>query len=109
MNEEERVYSVTMTEEELSLFSEFLGQREYAVKHYAPVSERSALAKKAWENRKHNNSIVTIAAKVRDLELSSYPVKMSTYEKVRKAGHSRILEQLSEDKRLLENKYKPNK
>ena len=31
---EERVYSVTMTEDELRLFSEFLGQKEYAVKDY---------------------------------------------------------------------------
>ena len=30
MNREERVYSVTMTEEELKLFSEFLEQREYS-------------------------------------------------------------------------------
>lgn len=28
---EERVYSVTMTEEELRLFSEFLGQRNYSL------------------------------------------------------------------------------
>jgi hypothetical protein len=31
---EERVFSVTMTEEELSLFSEFLDQREFARRNY---------------------------------------------------------------------------
>ena len=37
MNREERIYSVTMTEDELRLFSEFLEQKEYAIKHYAPA------------------------------------------------------------------------
>ena len=32
--DEEKVFSVTMTEEELSLFSEFLEQREYAIRDY---------------------------------------------------------------------------
>ena len=31
MNREERIYSVTMTEDELRLFSEFLEQKEYAM------------------------------------------------------------------------------
>ena len=30
MNREERIYSVTMTEDELRLFSEFLEQRDYS-------------------------------------------------------------------------------
>ena len=34
MNREERIFSVTMTEEELRLFSEFLGQKEF---YYAPA------------------------------------------------------------------------
>ena len=32
MNREERIFSVTMTEEKLKLFSEFLGQKEYSKK-----------------------------------------------------------------------------
>ena len=31
MNREERIYSVTMTEDELRLFSKFLEQKEYGV------------------------------------------------------------------------------
>ena len=34
MNREERIYSVTMTEEELRLFSEFLGQKSFDNKDY---------------------------------------------------------------------------
>lgn len=66
MNREERIYSVTMTENELRMFSEFLEQREYSKKEeskklteeeedlvkqisYLPISEREKL-KKQFEN-----------------------------------------------------------
>ena len=47
---EERVFSVTMTEEELRLFSEFLEQREYA----GPVKMQNKALKKQYLMKKHN-------------------------------------------------------
>ena len=52
INKKERVYSVTMTEDELKLFSEFLEQREYSSKaqklrrHAADIKK----AEQQWQN-----------------------------------------------------------
>ena len=50
MNREERIYSVTMTEDELKLFSEFLEQREYA----GPVKMQNKALKRQVLIKKHN-------------------------------------------------------
>ena len=47
MNREERIYSVTMTEDELRLFSEFLEQKEYAASRGPKMPKRRPTVSKS--------------------------------------------------------------
>ena len=57
MNREERIYSVTMTEDELRLFSEFLEQREYT----GPVKRQNrVLRNQRLDNRNPYKSEIRV-------------------------------------------------
>ena len=63
MNREERIYSVTMTEDELRLFSEFLEQKEFARHNYqglSPVSKKMLVIsrkKEAFQLKKSKKNL----------------------------------------------------
>lgn len=123
---EERLYSVTVTEEELKLFSEFLEQREYA-KHFAPVSARNELARRAIKMRKENSPGAITADKARRMRKEGYPKHyidnvsradnvrpsvgpnegISRNEKLSKAAGERIRQEIARERDLLENRYAP--
>ena len=64
MNIEERFYSVTLTEEELRLFSEFLEQREYAVAPRKTVVRKPVSRKVSGDGGKHPNPAISSAKKI---------------------------------------------
>jgi hypothetical protein len=123
--ENEKLYSVTMTEEELKLFSEFLAeQKEYAVKHYAPASERDALAKKARQMRAATTPEAITADKAKRMKAAGYPkhfiqntasadnvkpfgTDLSKNERLQRAGNERVRQYINKESALLEDKYKP--
>ena len=64
MNIEERFYSVTLTEEELRLFSEFLEQREYAVAPRKTVVRKPVSRKVSGGGGKHPHPSISSAKKI---------------------------------------------
>ena len=117
-----KTYVVNLTEDEMKLFSEFLEQKEYAVKHYAPTSARNALAKKAWEMRrkvtpkaittdKTNRMIkagYSRSEAVKQAALDNKPVNGgSLNERLSKTANERIRQEIAKERALLENRYAP--
>ena len=124
---EEKIYNVTMTEAEIKLFSEFLEQREYAAKHYAPKAQRDALAAKAREMRRRVTPAAITADKAKRMKKAGHPKFLienesrldnvrptigpnkgiSTNERLQRAGNERIRQEIARDRELLENRYAP--
>lgn len=117
-----KTYIVNLTEDEMKLFSEFLEQKEYAVKHYAPAPARNALAKKAWEmRRKVTPKAITVDKANRMIKagysghdvakaagMDNKPVKGgSLNERLSRAGGERIRQEIAKERALLENRYAP--
>lgn len=123
----EETYIVNLTEDGIKLFSEFLEQREYAVKHYAPTAARNALAKKAWEMRRRVTPKALTADKANKMKKAGYPKHMienvsradntkplvgpnkgkSLNERLQKTGNERIRQEIIKERQLLENRYAP--
>ena len=120
-------FIVNMTETEMKLFSEFLEQKEYAVKHYAPTAARNALAKKAWEMRRKVTPKALTADKASRMKKAGYPKHMienvsrvenvrptggqnkgvSLNERISKTANERIRQEIARERELLENRYAP--
>lgn len=117
-----KTYIVNLTEDEMKLFSEFLEQKEYAVKHYAPTAARNALAKKAWEMRRKVTPKAITADKANRMIKAGYsrhevakaaamdnkPVKgVSLNERLSRSANERIRQEIIKERGLLENRYTP--